>query len=459
MAADSLSEELARILRVAHQLGLVQLLGQASVRLENGDKIFITPGRSPGSPPPNRITGADTVTIDIEGRRLDGKFPAPRDVAMHLAIYRARKDVKAILHTQQPEMLAFGVVDRELLPLAHQSSSMAQKPLPRFGSGELINTSSQGEAMARALGDAPACQLPGQGLVVVGSEPAHALTIAHQLEELAKMNRLAASMGWLKTVAAPQALRIAAQRAGMEDFRDFYSSLDPGPGPQPPRKPSPDSIEGVKEIVATACHILQRFGLIRHLEHVSHRLPGGDRFIISPRGDLGRIRPDQLATVDMSGEWLDGPLAPPPFLFLHRDIFLARPDVQAIVHTHEIYGRLYPAGGISVPPLHRIGARIVNYDLPIYDIPDLIFDEEPRRAVLELLGQSPIVHERAHGTDFVASNIEEATAAAIHREWHLELHHRASQLGRLRSLPGSVVERLQEEEPSAGEWWDYWVGL
>jgi hypothetical protein len=102
---------------------------------------------------------------------------------------------------------------------------------------------------------------------------------------------------------------------------------------------------------------------------------------------------------------------------------------------------------------------VVRYPLPVYDVPDLIFDEEPRRAVLALLGNGPIVHERAHGTDYVASTIEDATAAAIHREWLGRLYHRASQLGRPLPLPESVLERLGGEEPSAAEWWDYWTGL
>jgi hypothetical protein len=97
--------------------------------------------------------------------------------------------------------------------------------------------------------------------------------------------------------------------------------------------------------------------------------------------------------------------------------------------------------------------------LPVYDVPDLIFNEEPRKAVLALLGRGAVVHERAHGTDYVAAGIEEATAAAIHREWLAELHHRAAQIGSPQALPDSVLVKLPEEEPSPGEWWDYWAGL
>ncbi len=454
---DTLAEDVAKTLRVAHVLGLINLLGHLSVR--TADRILVTPGQGLGTPPPNRMTASDVLTVDFNGQVLEGSYPAPRDLAMHLAVYRARPDVKAVMHSHQPEMLAFGLVERELLPVVHLNADQVQTPLPRFGQGELVTTATQGETLSRTLGDAGVCQLPGHGILVVGPGLIEVLTRAHHLEELAKINRLAVSLGKLNVVSAAEAARIASQRAGMEDFRDYYSSLDPGPKPAPAPMAPLNSIKGVKERVALACQVLHRFGLVNHLEHVSHRLPGQDRFVISPRGDMGKIRPENLATVDLSGNWVEGPLAPPPFRFLHRDIFAARRDVQAIVHTHETYGRIYPVAGLSIPPVHRIGANLVEHTLPVYDVPDLIFDEEPRRAVVALLGQGNIVHERAHGTDFVATNIEEALAAAIHRERLGELHHRALQLGRPRPLPAYMLERLPEELPCAGEWWDYWTGL
>ncbi len=459
LSTDALSEELARTLRVAHVLRLVDLFGHASVRTGDSAKILVSPGRAPGSLPPNRLSASDVLTVNLEGNLLVGKSPAPRDLAMHLAIYRNRPDAKAVIHTHQPEMLLFGLVRRELLPLMHQSADKVQDPLPRFGHGELVASFAQGEALSQTMGDSVACHLPGHGFLVVGPGLVEALTWAHQLEELARMNRLAASMGAIKTVSAEQGTRIASQRAGMEDFRAYYASLDPGPKPPPPPMPAASSIDGVRQRVISACRVLQRFGLARHLEHVSHRLPDKTRFVINPRGNMAHLLPEELATVDMEGRWVEGPSPPPPFCLLHRDIFAARPDVQAIVHTHEIYGRLYPAAGLAIPPLHRLGANIAHQPLPVYDVPDLIFDEEPRRAVVALLSQGSMVHERAHGTDYVAENIEEAVATAVHREWLARLHHRASQLGTPQSLPGPVVASLKDELPSASEWWDYWRAL
>lgn len=464
--AHVLAEELARTLRVAHLLGLVSLLGHASVRV-GPEKILVSPGRAPGSPPPNRLRADDVLSVTLDGSVFEGPYPAPRDLVMHLAIYRARPEVGAVLHTHQPELLAFGLVERELLPLAHQGADLIQSPLPRFGSGELVTTQAQADALVRTMRAAAACHLPGHGFLVVGTGLAEALCRAQQLEEQARMTRLAISIGQPKTVNRSQADRIAGQRAGMEDFRTYYAAIDPGPAPAPPPTPTADTGAGVKELVARSCHLLCRFGVVRHLEHVSHRLPvcqgtgrpEPDRFVISPRGDLGQVRAEEVATVDMAGNWVDGPLEPPPFRFLHRDIFRARPDVRAIVHTHETYGRLYPAAGLAIPPVHRTGALVVRQPLPVYDVPDLIFDEEPRRAVLALLGDGPIVHERAHGTDYVAATIEEATAAAIHREWIAELYHRAAQLGAPRALSDAALKGLPREGPAASLWWDYWLGL
>ena len=69
---------------------------------------------------------------------------------------------------------------------------------------------------------------------------------------------------------------------------------------------------------------------------------------------------------------------PPPFLWFHRDIFAARPDVDAIVHTHQINARAVALSSESFGPVIRAGARYANASV-VYDVPDLMFDEVHRR--------------------------------------------------------------------------------
>lgn len=453
---------LARTFRALRRLNLVDLRGHFSVRLPGG-RILITPRPDRGVPPPVLLTAEDLVTIDPTTGRHEGRWRAPQDEALHVAIYRARPDIQAVLYAQPLHVLAFAVTDADILPLTHGESDLVIPPLRRFGSGESIVSPDHASACAQALGERSILLLPGQGALFVGGSVAEASARCYQLEVLAKVDTVARQYPGVQRVEERDAMRVASQRAPADDYLTFFESVA-GPDPLPAPLGAEESgalDEGeLRARVASACHILFRAGLVEHLEHVSHRLPDRSSFLITPRGDMGKLRPSDLAKIDADGRWVAGPLAPPPFLWLHRDMFRARPDIDAIVHTHQRYARAYAIAGERLLPLYRAGARWLRQATPVYPVPDLIFDEEHRRGTLAALGSGYVVHERSHGTDFLAPTIEEATVAAIHYENAARLQHRARALGTPRALPGPVLEHLEREEPPDAAWWaDYLASL
>jgi ribulose-5-phosphate 4-epimerase/fuculose-1-phosphate aldolase len=385
-----------------------------------------------------------------------GPWRPPRDLALHLGIYRARPDVGAVLYAQPRHVQAFLATEAEILPLTHGESDLVIPPLPRFGRGELITTPEQAYQVVDALAGRQAVLLPGQGAVFVGESIGEAAARCYQLELLAGVNTLALALPKAELVSEQDAQRVAAQRAPADDYLTYLGAVagaDPAPLPREGRRTDALDEDEIRAQMVAACRVLYRHGLVEHLEHVSHRLPNGSGFLITPRGHMGRLRPDHLARIDGEGRWVGGPLAPPPFLWLHRDMFRARPEVQAIVHTHQPYARAYAIAGEPVVPLYRAGARWLRSPAPIYPVPDLIFDEEHRRGTLDALASGNIVHERSHGTDFLGTSIEQATAAAVHYERAAWLQHQARPLGRPRPLPDSVLDRLEAEEPSDEDWW------
>jgi ribulose-5-phosphate 4-epimerase/fuculose-1-phosphate aldolase len=207
--------------------------------------------------------------------------------------------------------------------------------------------------------------------------------------------------------------------------------------------------------VVAACQLLYHHGLIQSLEHLSVRLPGADAFLMTPRRHLGRLRPEEIAVVGMDGAWRSGPLPPPPFLWLHRDIFAARPEVLAIVHTHQLVVRGLIMAGIEIRPLYRGGAAWAAVPAAIHETPDLMFDPEQRAAALAILGGSRVLHEVSHGSDFLAATVEEATVAALHLERQARLWQLAARLGEPRPLAADVLARIPDEEPADLDWWRY----
>ena len=151
-------------------------------------------------------------------------------------------------------------------------------------------------------------------------------------------------------------------------------------------------------------------------------------------------------------EWAPGAAA---VLWLHRDIFLARPEIDAIVHTHQLHARALVMAGRAIQPTDRAGAHWLAIPAATYEVPDLMFDEVHRLAALERLGQGRILHEASHGTDYLATTVEEATVVALHYERQARLWYLASRLGTPRALSLDVLDRVADEEPSDMDWWRY----
>jgi len=70
--------------------------GNYSMRLDNGNFAVTVSGRHKG-----RLTENDVMSVDAEGRSLDGKKPSA-ETALHLALYRSFPDVGAVLHSHSP---------------------------------------------------------------------------------------------------------------------------------------------------------------------------------------------------------------------------------------------------------------------------------------------------------------------------------------------------------------------
>lgn len=449
----------ARCCRVLHQLGLVDLLGHVSGRAPGTHYLVIPPRYGPGVPTNNVIGAEDLLVVDLEGRVVEGRGEPVSEVWMHTEIYKRRPDVNGIVHTHQKTSTAFGVTGREIKPFLNQGAEITIQPIPVYASPGLINTRGHGQALAAVLGDASVCHLQGHGVVVVANSVEHTTICAHWLEGLAKMNVLAMSLGEGTPITREEVERhLRDRRAGAHVFH-YYEAIDPGPRPLPASPPFEDDLQRVRYLTALSCRILYHYGLVGSLEHVSIRIPGTDRFTFSPALNMGRIQAEDIAVIDLQGNHLDGPYRPPPYIWAFIEIYKARPDVQAIVHTHQPYGRAFALTGRAILPVQRDGAYLFTREVPIHQSPDLIYDSERGLAFARTLGQGHIVHARGHGTEYVAQTIEMATNWAVLLERQAEINHLALLLGRPKVLPTELAAGTAEEDPSPGVWWQYYRTL
>src|SRR3954463_7335095 len=93
--------------------------GNHSVRI-GPDRVLCTPtGISKGFLKPD-----DICTVDMEGKQVAGKRKRTSEMLMHLAIYKAREDVRAVVHSHPPHATAFAIAGGELPTCIHPEAEV-----------------------------------------------------------------------------------------------------------------------------------------------------------------------------------------------------------------------------------------------------------------------------------------------------------------------------------------------
>jgi len=174
-----LRQKITRVARRMAELGLVRgSSGNVSVR--RGDTVLITPSGIVYE----RLHPSQVIAIDLAGRVVSGMGAPSSEWRMHLSIYRAREDVRAVVHTHSPYATAASF--RKHLPVFHDEGKMLfgdEVPVSEHappGSWALA------EAVAEALGKRGKVALIARhGAVAVGRTLTEALLLAEKLEEAA----------------------------------------------------------------------------------------------------------------------------------------------------------------------------------------------------------------------------------------------------------------------------------
>jgi ribulose-5-phosphate 4-epimerase/fuculose-1-phosphate aldolase len=186
----SLQEDLACAYRILAEYGVIDAYGHVSARSEREPSRYLM-ARSLA---PELVTDDDMIEYDLDSNPLDaGKRESVRERFIHGEIYKARPDVKAVVHNHSPSVVPFSVTSVPMRPLFHMAAFVGQG-LPNFeirdaqkGTDLLVKTPYLGQALARTLGGAPAALMRGHGSVTVGETLARAVGRSVYLEMSARM--------------------------------------------------------------------------------------------------------------------------------------------------------------------------------------------------------------------------------------------------------------------------------
>lgn len=448
--------DLACICRILAAHGLIDLWGHASLRVPNSDLVLVTP-RFRRNRLPRLITEHEVLVCDLQGRVVDGEGELPLQFAVDLALYRVNGEQRACLFASPPTAMAAAIAGHTLRPLTHFEANMAFG-MDTWAGDRLAAAAEDAGLLATKVARATAVHHPGVGVWAAASDIYDVLMKIYNLEYLAQANLLmheAISDG--SVLSREDIDKFWRQFRGQHHCIEFFDSLDPGPMEHPYLAFRKQWARGgefgeLEAAISLSCRALwERGTLVAFLEHVSHRLPG-DRFLMSAAGSFRDMSPEDICLLDLKANWIAGP-KPPSFKWFHAQLLVERPDVAAVVHTHDLFGRVYALARRELRPAHRLGLGIALKKLPVYPRCDLIVDAEVRRETIDLLADGPVVHELGHGTDFVAASLEQATVDAIQREAYLALYHLASRFGEPRAMPPRLAEEILCHEASAQDWW------
>jgi ribulose-5-phosphate 4-epimerase/fuculose-1-phosphate aldolase len=171
----------------------------------------------------------------------------------------------------------------------------------------------------------------------------------------------------------------------------------------------------LRDDVADANRIIERFGLSNAFGHVSARVPGADAFLLPTRRSPGLADADRLLTIDFDGNVTAGEGEPNSEHWIHGRIYAARSDVMSVAHAHPPACVCLTQIGQPHRIVHNQGGPFFE-GIPEYEPIGLIRSRELGDLLARTLGQRIAVMMRGHGITTVAADVRTATITACFLE-------------------------------------------
>lgn len=220
------------------------------------------------------------------------------------------------------------------------------------------------------------------------------------------------------------------------------------------------------EQLVLANRILYAQGVVDGFGHISvrHNSEAGI-FLLSRSRAPALVAAGDIGCYDLEGNAL-GETRGAPYLerFIHSEIYRARPDVMAVVHSHSPSVIPFGVTGQRLRPVFHmagfLGSGSAHFDIrdSAGDSDLLIRNAGLGRALAAALGQHACVRMRGHGSTVTGRSIEHAVYRAVYTEVNAQLQAAAMQLGAVTYLnEAEALLAAAANDAQIGRAWALWL--
>lgn len=202
-------------------------------------------------------------------------------------------------------------------------------------------------------------------------------------------------------------------------------------------RPLSDVPSALLDDLATANRILAHYEVLDGYGHVSVRHPSRpDHYLLSRSRAPELITADDIMAFDQDSNVV-GNDDRKPYIerFIHGEIYRARPDVHAIVHSHSPSVVPFTASSVQLRPICHM-AGFLSGGAPVFDIRTrfgttdlLIRNCDHGEELAKTLGTRNVALMRGHGFVAVGATVQMAVYRAMYTETNSALQQKAIALG------------------------------
>lgn len=177
----------------------------------------------------------------------------------------------------------------------------------------------------------------------------------------------------------------------------------------------------------------------------------GEQLLVTPSGvPVDEMTSEMIVALDFNGE-TQSVYKPTSEWHIHRDVLAARPEINAVIHTHSPFSTTLACQQKEIPAFHYMIAAMGGDTIRC--APYALFGTED-------LSQSAIaaLHDRKacllahHGMIVVGADLKEALAVAVELESLCEQYWRVCQLGEPKILSDEQMQEVLEKFKNYGQW-------